>query len=324
MTDETTPPKDTPLKGEPPKGERIAKLMARAGLCSRRDAERWIAEGRVQVDGKPIDTAALVIDDPTRVRVDGKSLKPKDPPKLWRYHKPPGLVTTHKDEEGRPTVFDTLPPSLPRVVSVGRLDLNSEGLLLLTNDGGMARELELPSTGWVRTYRVRVFGHVTPEILDSVKDGCTVDGIHYGPIDAKIEKKTGRNAWLIVSLSEGKNREIRQVMRHLELHVNRLIRQAYGPFRLGDLERGEVREVPPRQWMDQLGVQLESAGVVSIERINKTGWAKAKAKPKSKPRPKPREDDKRRGKPAGRSTGKPAGKPMGKPTGKPQGRKRTP
>lgn len=272
----------------PVKGERIAKLMARAGLCSRRDAERWIGEGRVQVDGKTIDTPALAIDDPTRIKVDGKALPAKVPPKLWRYHKPPGLVTTHKDEEGRPTVFDTLPPALGRVISVGRLDLNSEGLLLLTNDGGLARELELPSTGWVRTYRVRVFGHVNQEILDTVKDGCQVEGIRYGPVEAKIEKKTGRNAWLIVSLSEGKNREIRQVMRHLDLHVNRLIRQAYGPFRLGDLERGDVREVPPAQLMDRLGGQLESAGVVSAERVNKTGWAKPKAKPKTKPKPKPK------------------------------------
>ena len=316
-----TDTEDTP-QADKPKGDRIAKLMARAGLCSRRDAERWIIEGRVKVDGALIDSPALVIDDPSRIKVDGKPLPTKEPAKLWRYHKPPGLVTTHKDEEGRPTVFDELPASLPRVISVGRLDLNSEGLLLLTNDGGMARELELPSTGWVRTYRVRVFGHVTPEILDTIKDGCQVEGIRYGPIDAKIEKKTGRNAWLIVSLTEGKNREIRQVMRHLDLHVNRLIRQAYGPFRLGDLERGEVREISPRQWMDQLGDQLESAGVVTKERVNKTGWAKAKVDPKAKARTKPkaRADDKRRGKPAG----KPMSKPTGKPTGKPTAKKRRP
>lgn len=284
-------------ENEKPKGERVAKLMARAGLCSRRDAERWINEGRVEVDGAVIDTPALAIDDPTRIKVDGKPLPPKKTAKLWRYHKPPGLVTTHKDEEGRPTVFEALPAELGRVISVGRLDLNSEGLLLLTNDGGLAREMELPSTGWVRTYRVRVFGHVTQEILDTVKDGCQVEGIRYGPVDAKIEKKTGRNAWLIVSLAEGKNREIRQVMRHLDLHVNRLIRQAYGPFRLGDLERDEVREISPRQWIDQLGDQLEEAGVVSKGRINKTGWAKAKAKPKTKPRAKPKPKSKPKPKP---------------------------
>ncbi|HEY9163870.1 MAG TPA: pseudouridine synthase [Magnetovibrio sp.] len=279
MTDPNTPSDNLDTKGE-----RVAKLIARAGLCSRRDAERWIVEGRVQVDGKSIDTPAMVVDDPTRIKVDGKSLPGKSTARLWRYHKPPGLVTTHKDEEGRPTVFESLPGELPRVISVGRLDLNSEGLLLLTNDGGLAREMELPSNAWTRTYRVRVFGHVTQEILDTVKDGCTVEGIHYGPVDAKIEKKTGRNAWLIVSLNEGKNREIRQVMRHLELHVNRLIRTAYGPFRLGDLERGEVREISPRHMLEQLGGQLETSGAASKERISKTGWAKAK--PKAKPKPK--------------------------------------
>lgn len=298
MTESNTPADITDSKGE-----RVAKLMARAGLCSRRDAERWIAEGRVQVDGKLIDSPALVVDDPTRIKVDGKALPGKSTARLWRYHKPPGLVTTHKDEEGRPTVFETLPGELPRVISVGRLDLNSEGLLLLTNDGGLAREMELPSNGWTRTYRVRVFGHVTQEILDTVKDGCTMEGIHYGPVDAKIEKKTGRNAWLIVSLNEGKNREIRQVMRFLELHVNRLIRTAYGPFRLGDLERGEVREISPRHMLEQLGGQLETSGAASKERINKTGWAKAK--PKAKAKFKPRDQGAGSDKPRGKTKAKP-------------------
>lgn len=304
---------DTPA----PKGERVAKLMARAGLCSRRDAERWIGEGRVKVDGVVIDTPAVLVDTPNRVQVDGKPLPGQSTAKLWRYHKPPGLVTTHKDEEGRPTVFDALPPGLPRVISVGRLDLNSEGLLLLTNDGGLARELELPSTGWVRTYRVRVFGFVTQELLDGVKDGCVVEGIRYGPVDAKIEKKTGRNAWLIVSLTEGKNREIRQIMRHLDLHVNRLIRTAYGPFSLGDLERGEVREISPRHMLEQLGGQMESSGAASKERISKTGWAKAKPKPTVKPKRKApaksggKTTDKPRGKP-GLKGRKPGPKPAGK------------
>jgi len=274
---------------EKPKGDRIAKLMARAGLCSRRDAERWIAEHRVQVDGVVIDTPATIIHDPSRVKVDGKALPAYVEPKLWLYHKPAGLVTTHKDEDGRPTVFDHLPESLGRVVSVGRLDMNSEGLLLLTNDGGLSRELELPQAAWVRTYRVRVFGFVTQEKLDTIKDGCTVEGIHYGPVDAKIEKKTGRNAWLIVSITEGKNREIRQVMRYLELHVNRLVRTAFGPFRLGDLKREEVMEIPRRQLIEQLGGKYARVAEDSGIDINKSqkGWAKAKAKPNAKPK-KPR------------------------------------
>ena len=272
MTDET-----------PTKGDRVAKLMARAGLCSRRDAERWISEGRVKVDGKVLDTPAMAVDDPARITVDGKPLPQAQRARLWRYHKPPGLVTTHKDDQDRPTVFDALPDTLGRVISVGRLDLNSEGLLLLTNDGALARELELPSRGWRRTYRVRVFGHVTPEILDGLKGGVVVDGVRYGAIEAAIEKVTGRNAWITVTLTEGKNREIRNVMRHLDLHVNRLIRQSYGPFVLGDLERGDVREVPPGQLMDQVSGVLESAGAVEKKTLKKTGWAKAKPKPKRKP-----------------------------------------
>ncbi len=279
--DEPTEPTEPTEK----KGSRIAKVMARAGLCSRRDAERWILDGRVQVDGVVIDTPATLINDPTCVRVDGKALPAVAEPQLWLYHKPPGLVSTHKDEQGRPTVFEHLPSSLPRVISVGRLDLNSEGLLLLTNDGTLARELELPSMGWVRTYRVRVFGFVTEQLLETLKDGCQVDGIRYGPVDARIEKVTGRNAWLIVSLSEGKNREIRQVMRHLDLRVNRLIRQSFGPFHLGTLERGAVRQVARRQLIDQLGDKFEHAAErvgVTLNRTQK-GWAKAKAKPNRKP-----------------------------------------
>ena len=283
------------------KGERIAKVMARAGLCSRREAERWITDGRVKVDGKTIDTPATLVTSANTVEVDGKPLPQAQEAMLWRYHKPPGLVTTHKDEQGRQTVFDTLPPRLGRVISVGRLDLNSEGLLLLTNDGGLARELELPSTGWIRTYRVRVFGHVTDDMLESLKDGLTVDGVKYGSIDARIEKKTGRNAWLIVSLAEGKNREIRRVMEHLDLQVNRLIRQSYGPFRLDDLDRGDVAPVPRRQMIDQLGLKLEGASEPP-KKTSKAGWAKSKTKPKARPKAK---------KPVGK-------KPMGKKPGKPR------
>lgn len=260
------------------KGERIAKVMARAGLCSRRDAERWIRDGRVKVHGQVIDTPATLITDPTAVEVDGKALSAPQEARLYRYHKPPGLVTSHKDDQGRPTVFDNLPAGIGRVVSVGRLDLNSEGLLLLTNDGGLARELELPSNGWTRTYRVRVFGHVTEDMLAGLKDGAEVDGVKYASIDARIEKKTGRNAWLIVSLTEGKNREIRRVMEHLGLQVNRLVRTHYGPFRLDGLERGDVAQVPRRQMIDQLGGKLDSAA--APPKTSKKGWAKAKSKPK--------------------------------------------
>lgn len=284
MTDQDTTPTDTDEPVE--KGERIAKVMARAGLCSRRDAERWIVEGRVRVNGKVIETPATLITDPTTVVVDGKPLEEPIEAQLWRYHKPPGLVTSHKDDQGRDTVFDQLPRELGRVVSVGRLDINSEGLLLLTNDGGLARELELPSNDWVRTYRVRVFGYVDDEKLALLKDGITYEGIKYGSINARIEKKTGRNAWLIVSLTEGKNREIRRVMDFLELQVNRLIRTSYGPFRLDNLQRGDVQHIPRRQMIDQLGGKLDGAGTAI--KTSKAGWAKAKARPNAKPKPKPK------------------------------------
>ncbi len=237
-----------------PKGERIAKVMARAGLCSRRDAERWIAEGRVSVDGKVLDSPALVVTPANDVRVDGKPLPLAEAARLWRYHKPAGLVTTHRDEKGRETLFDKLPPELPRVISVGRLDLNSEGLILLTNDGELARRLELPSQGWLRRYKVRVHGNPQPEQLAALAKGITVDGVAYGSIRVEFERQQGANAWLTMSLKEGKNREIRKVMEHLGLGVNRLIRLAYGPFQLGALPRGEVEEVPPRVLEQQLGV----------------------------------------------------------------------
>jgi len=235
-------------------GERIAKVLARAGLCSRRDAERWIAEGRVAVNGETLNSAARNVQDTDRVVVDGKPLPDKDKVRLWRYHKPPGLVTTHKDDKGRETVFDALKKDLPRVVSVGRLDLNSEGLLLLTNDGGLARELEHPSRGWVRRYRVRVHGRVSPETLGELKNGLTVDGVRYGPITALLEREQGAaNAWLVMSLTEGKNREVRKVLAHLGLTVTRLIRVSYGPYHLGSLERGEVEEISGKVIAEQLG-----------------------------------------------------------------------
>jgi 23S rRNA pseudouridine2605 synthase len=240
------------------RGERIAKVLARAGLCSRREAERWIAEGRVAVGGKTLTTPAVTVTAADFVTVDGAPLPARESARLWRYHKPAGLVTSHKDPQGRPTVFKRLPKTLPRVVSVGRLDLNSEGLLLLTNDGTLARKLELPATGWVRRYRVRVFGTVDEAKLAELAQGVTVSGVRYGPIRARLDRRQGSNAWLTVALAEGKNREVRKVMERLGLGVNRLIRVAYGPFQLGNLPRGGVEEVPRKVLREQLGKEFGS------------------------------------------------------------------
>jgi 23S rRNA pseudouridine2605 synthase len=233
--------------------ERIAKVIARAGLCSRRDAERWIAEGRVTVNGEVLTTPAVTVGPDNDIRVDGRPLPEPERARLWRYHKPSGLVTTHRDERGRPTVFGALPAELPRLVSIGRLDLNSEGLLLLTNDGALARRLELPATGWVRRYRVRVHGFVDPARLAALARGTTVDGIAYGPIRAQLDREQGSNAWITLSLQEGKNREVRRVLEHLGYPVTRLIRLAYGPFQLGHLARGMIEEVPKKVLAEQLG-----------------------------------------------------------------------
>ena len=233
--------------------ERIAKLLARAGLCSRRDAERWIAAGRVAIDGHVLTTPAVTVTVANEVRVDGVPLPTPERPRLWRYHKPAGLVTTHRDEKGRQTVFDVLPKELPRVVSVGRLDLNSEGLLLLTNDGALARRLELPATGWLRRYKVRVHGEVDPDRLAALEKGITIDGVAYGPIRASLERRQGSNAWVALALREGKNREVRRVLEHLGLPVTRLIRLSFGPFQLGNLARGEIAEVPKKVLAEQLG-----------------------------------------------------------------------
>jgi 23S rRNA pseudouridine2605 synthase len=233
--------------------ERIAKVLARAGVCSRRDAERWIAEGRVAVDGEVLMTPAVTVSAESDIRVDGKPLPAPERPRLWRYHKPAGLVTTHRDEKGRPTVFDALPKELPRLISIGRLDLNSEGLLLLTNDGALARRLELPSTGWIRRYKVRVHGEVDTERLAALAHGITIDGTAYGPIRASLERRQGSNAWIVMALREGKNREVRRVLEHVGLQVTRLIRLSYGPFQLGNLARGAVDEVPKKVLAEQLG-----------------------------------------------------------------------
>lgn len=230
--------------------------MARAGLCSRREAERWIAEGRVNVNGKTLQTPAVTVGAEDKVLVDGRPLPTAEPPRLWRYHKPKGLVTTHRDPEGRPTVFEKLPPELPRVVSIGRLDFNTEGLLLLTNDGALARHLELPSTGWLRRYRVRAHGRVTQEQLDALKDGVEIEGVRYGPIEASLDQVKGANVWLTLGLREGKNREVRRILESLGLAVNRLIRISYGPFQLLELAPGAVEAVKRRVLADQLGKSL--------------------------------------------------------------------
>lgn len=234
-------------------GERIAKRIARAGLASRRDAERMIAAGRVSVNGTRLTTPACVVTSRDRVVVDGKPLPEAESARLWRYHKPAGLVTTARDEQGRPTVFDRLPPEMPRVMSIGRLDLNSEGLLLLTNDGDLKRKLELPSTGWLRKYRVRVNGEPSERGLEALRRGLVVDGERFKPMTVALDRQQGANAWLTIGLREGRNREIRRAMEEIRLTVNRLIRVSYGPFQLEGLERGAVSEIRGRVLADQMG-----------------------------------------------------------------------
>jgi 23S rRNA pseudouridine2605 synthase len=248
MTDAPPSPPATPAS------DRIAKVLARAGIASRREAEKIVAAGRVAVNGKVIDSPALNVTAADKITVDGTPLAEPDPPRIWLYHKPTGLVTTERDEKGRPTVFDALPDDLPRVMSIGRLDLNSEGLLLLTNDGEIKRRLELPSTGWLRRYRVRVKGAPDAAQIKPLQDGMTVDGERFRPMTVTVDRQQGANAWLTLSLREGRNREIRRAMDAVGLTVNRLIRVSYGPFQLGDLKPGAVEEVKQRIVRDQLGL----------------------------------------------------------------------
>ncbi len=245
-------------------GERIAKVLARAGLCSRRDAERWIAAGRVAVNGAVLSTPAVVVRPADRISVDGKPLPVRERTRLWLYHKPKGLVTTARDPQGRRTVFDALPQDLPRVVAVGRLDVNTEGLLLLTNDGGLARILELPATGWLRRYRVRAHGAVDAAALEGLADGISIDGVLYGPVEAALDRVKGGNVWLTLGLREGKNREVKRLLAHLGLVTNRLIRVSYGPFQLGELPPGDIREVRGKVLRDQLGHKLAAAAGVDF------------------------------------------------------------
>jgi len=254
-------------------GERIAKVIARAGLCSRRDAEAWITAGRVTVDGRVLTSPAAVVTAASRIEVDGEPLPAAEAPRLFCYHKPRGEITSTRDPQGRTTVFDHLPAGLPRLQAVGRLDINSEGLLLLTNDGGLKRQLELPASGWLRRYRVRAMGRVNPDRLAALAKGVTVDGVDYGPVEASLDRQSGANAWLTFGLREGKNREVRKICAHLGLTVNRLIRIAYGPFKLNKLPKRALEEVPPKVLRQALGLEDKE------KKKTRKGFAKAKPRP---------------------------------------------
>jgi 23S rRNA pseudouridine2605 synthase len=286
-------------EGKSPKpqgeGDRIAKVMARAGLCSRRDAEKWIAEGRVKVNGTALRSPAYNVRPGDSIAVDGKPLPSTERTRLWLYNKPRGLVTTARDPQQRRTVFDALPEDLPRVVAVGRLDINSEGLLLLTNDGGLARILELPATGWLRRYRARAHGKVDPAALAALKDGVAIDGVVYGPVEAAIDREQGANVWLTVGIREGKNREVKKVLAHLGLVVNRLIRTSFGPFQLAELPSGAVEEVRRKVIREQLGPRLAHAAGIDWQDPGQLPAGRAPASPPpSRRKPQKAHADRRR------------------------------
>lgn len=338
-------------------GDRVAKVLARAGVASRREVEKLIEEGRVAINGRTLTAPGVKVGASDIVTVDGEVVAAPEATRLWRYHKPVGLVTTHKDPQGRPTVFDSLPETMPRVISIGRLDLNSEGLLLLTNDGSLARALEMPNNGWVRRYRVRAHGRTTQAILDTLAKGVTVDGVHYGPIEAKLDKAkegpSGANLWISVALTEGKNREVRKVLESVGLKVNRLLRLSYGPFQLGTLASDGVEEVGPRVIREQLVDLIDPANMPKGDRapkagpqaparrpttqaragdeapeklVRKPGWAKAKKKinPHVKAGGKPARrgppKDKVLSTPMDAPSPKPAAKPAARPAARPAGK----
>ncbi|EDQ05079.1 Ribosomal large subunit pseudouridine synthase B [Sulfitobacter indolifex] len=259
-------PQNTDTDASTSKGDRIAKVLSRAGVASRREAERMIEAGRVRVNGEQIDSPALNVTPEDKITVDNTPVGAPEPPRMWLYHKPAGLVTTARDEKGRETIFDDLPEDMPRVMTIGRLDLNSEGLLLLTNDGGVKRKLELPSTGWLRRYRARVNGRPTDEMLEPLRRGITVEGENFLPMDVTLDRQQGANAWLTIGLREGRNREIRRAMEAVGLTVNRLIRTSYGPFQLGELKTGEVEELRRKIVRDQLGLELEDPTGTAVKK----------------------------------------------------------
>lgn len=284
-----------------PKGERIAKVLARAGVGSRRAVERMIEAGMVKINGQTIESPATLITSVDGITVDDQKVNPPEPARLWIYHKPTGRLTTYYDPEGRPTVFEALPANMPRVLSIGRLDLNTEGLLLLTNDGGLARWLELPSTGWVRTYRVRVNGRFHHKRLEEISKGVTIEGVNYRSVEIKLdERKEGVNQWLTISIKEGKNREVRKLLEYAGMTVTRLLRTSYGPFELGTMQRGSVEEVGKSEMLykcreffgEQEGVEIPDAPKKEEKKVaKKAGWAKSKPKKNEKPRKKRKKPD---------------------------------